>query len=186
LQACRGKFVSSDSPDYPIKWACVGTTRDHVTYGIRPIRADDAPRERAFIMDLSPESRYRRVMYTMREPSADLVDRFVHVDYHQTMAFVAVIGQGGDERIIGVARYALDGIEGYEFAVAVADAWQSHGIAAALTHLLFDYARAEGIRTLHAKILATNDHMIQFARWLGMSVHSTPEDGMVLKASMDL
>jgi acetyltransferase len=178
--------ASSDSPDHPIQWARVGTTRDQVTYAIRPIRVDDAARERAFIVGLSPESRYSRMMYTMNEPSADLVDRFVHVDYHRSMAFVAVVGQGDDERIIGVARYATTATEGVEFAVAVADAWQARGVAAALSHLLFDYARIEGIRTLHAKILATNQHMIQFARWLGMSIQSMPEDSMVLKASIDL
>jgi len=178
--------VSSDSPGYPAKWACVATTRDQVAYGIRPIRADDAARERAFIMGLSPESRYTRMMYTMNEPSAGLVDQFVHVDYHQTMAFAAVVGQGDDERIIGVARYAATETEGVEFAVSVADAWQARGIAASLTRLLFDYARIEGIRTLHAKILATNQHMIQFAHWLGMSVHSVPEDRMMVRASIDL
>lgn len=156
-----------------------------MTYRIRPICAADAPRERAFIVGLSPESRYTRMMYTMNEPSSDLVERFVHVDYHRTMAFVAVVGQGCDERIIGVARYANEA-EGCEFAVAVADAWQARGVAATLSHLLFEYARIEGIRTLHAKILATNQHMIQFARWLGMSIQSMPEDSMVLKASIDL
>jgi acetyltransferase len=63
---------------------------------------------------------------------------------------------------------------------------QARGVAAALSHLLFDYARIEGIRTLNANILATNQHMIQFARWLGMSIQSMPEDSMVLKASIDL
>lgn len=126
------------------------------------------------------------MMYTMVEPSSDLVDRFVHVDYHHSMAFVAVVGQADDERIIGVSRYAANEEEGCEFAVAVADAWQARGVAATLSRLLFDYARIEGIRTLQAKILATNHHMIQFARWLGMSIHSMPEDSMVIKASIDL
>jgi acetyltransferase len=102
------------------------------------------------------------------------------------MAFVAVFGHGDDERIIGVARYATTPTEGVEFAVSVADLWQRRGIADALTRLLFDYARIEGIRTLHAKILATNERMIQFARWLGMSIHSVPEDRMMVRASIDL
>jgi acetyltransferase len=178
--------VSSDSSGYPAEWARAGTTRDHVAYGIRPICADDAARERAFIMGLSPESRYTRMMYTMNEPSADLVDQFVHVDYHRSMAFVAVVGRGDDERIIGVARYAATPTEGVEFAVSVADAWQRRGIADTLTRLLFDYARTEGIRTLHAKILATNQRMIEFSRWLGMSIHSMPEDRMMVRASIDL
>ena len=46
-----------------------------VEYRIRPIRGEDAERERAFIMNLSPESRFRRLMYTLREPSAEFVAR---------------------------------------------------------------------------------------------------------------
>ncbi len=182
----RGSDASVDSPQYPAQWVRVGTTRDNATYRIRPICAGDALRERAFIMALSPESRYARMMYGMAEPPPDLVDRFVHVDYHHTMAFVALVGQGDEERMIGVARYAANGDKGYEFAIAVADAWQGRGIAATLSQLLFDYARMKGIRALHANILASNHRMIQFARWLGMSIRVSPDDGTLLKASKDL
>jgi acetyltransferase len=181
-----GEIVLSTSTGYPIEWTRVAATRDNVTYRIRPIRAEDAAREHAFIVGLSPESRYERMMYTMGEPSPELVDRFVHVDYHHNMAFVAVVGQGGDERIIGVARYAADGDEGYEFALVIADDWQARGVGATLSHLLLDYARIEGIRTLHAKILVTNNRMIEFARRLGMSIHFSPEEPMVVKASIDM
>ena len=180
-----GEHVSN-STDYPIQWERVATTRDNVTYRIRPICTEDAARERAFILGLSRESRHDRMMYTMREPSPALVDRFVRVDYHHNMAFVAVVGQGGDERIIGVARYAADSDNGYEFAVVTADEWQARGVAATLSKLLFDYARIEGIRTLYANILVSNHRMIELARWLGMSIHFTPQDSMVVRASADL
>ena len=174
------------SSEYPAEWERVTCTRDGVVYRIRPIQADDAAHEREFIMDLSPESRYMRMMYTMREPSPDLIDRFVHVNYRLDMAFAAIIGQGDDEHIVGVARYATNGEGELEFAVAVADAWQGRGVGTSLTRLLFEYARAQGIRTLCARILAANKRMIEFARWLGMTVHGVSEDPGVLKASLDL
>ena len=180
-------LAQSGYANCPGQWArIIGTTRDNTTYRIRPICPDDAARERAFILGLSPESRYLRMMYGMSEPPPELVDRFVHVDYHTTMALVAVIGEGDEQRIIGVARYAPNGEEGCEFAIAIADAWQGRGIAATLSRLLFDYARSEGIRTIHANILASNHRMLEFARWLGMSVHFSPEDGMIFKASKTL
>jgi acetyltransferase len=175
-------LVSAKSHGYPVQWARVATTRDNVTYRVRPICADDAQRERAFIMGLSAESRYSRMMFTMGDPSPGLVGQFVQVDYHETMAFVAVIGHADDELIIGVARYAANGQENYEFAVSVADEWQARGIGATLSDLLFDYARAEGIRVLHAQILATNHRMIELARWLGMTFRFTPGDGTIVKA----
>ena len=54
-----------------------------VEYRIRPIRPDDAGRERAFILSLCPESRFQRLMYTLREPSAEFVARLVDVDEHK-------------------------------------------------------------------------------------------------------
>ena len=73
-----------------------------------------------------------------------LIEQFVNVDYHRTMALVAVIGEGDRERIIGVARYAADTDESCEFAVAVADDWQCRGIGTTLMPLLFEHAARAG------------------------------------------
>jgi GNAT superfamily N-acetyltransferase len=153
---------------------------------MRPIRPDDAPRERAFIMELSPESRYTRMMFAIFEPAAELVERLVHVDYLRNMAFVAVVAAGAEERIIGVARYCEDGASGSEFAVAVMDDWQARGVAVVLSELLFDYARVHGVRDLHATMLATNTHMIELAHWLGMTTRRQPEDPTLVTASLRL
>jgi acetyltransferase len=141
------------------------------TYRIRPIRPDDAERERAFIMSLSPESRFQRLMYTLREPSAEFVSHLVNVDQHRDMALVAVIGESAGERIIGVARYAADsdGLD-CEFAVAVSDEWQCRGIGATLTKLLFEYAAREGFRSIYGNVLASNQRMLELSEWLGLTV----------------
>ena len=67
------------------------------------------------------------------------------------MALVAVVGDGdGEERIIGVARYAADADgQDCEFAVAVADAWQCRGIGTTLARLLFEHAAREGFRAIY-------------------------------------
>src|SRR5215472_14340337 len=106
---------------YPYEWERPATTRDGVSFRIRPIRPEDESLEHRFIIRLSPESRYKRMMCAMKEPSPELLYRFVHVDYKRDMAFVALIGEPPNEEIIGVARYAKD-VSGpdCEFAVAVA------------------------------------------------------------------
>lgn len=161
-------------------------TRDHVAYRIRPIREGDATRERAFIMALSPDARYTRMLCAMREPAGTLVEQLVHVDYAYNMAFVAVVGDGADERIIGIARYAGDGIQSGEFAVAVLDEWQRRGVATALSKYLLVYARQQGVRRLHATMWATNRPMIELAQKLGMSVHLNPQDPTLMTASRGL
>ena len=178
--------MAASALPYPAAWERVALTRDNAAYRIRPIRPDDALRERAFIMQLSPESRYTRLMCAICEPSAALVERWIHVDYLRNMAFVAVLGTGAAERIIGVARYCEDGASGSEFAVAVMDEWQTRGVAVALSELLIDYARIHGVRDLHATMLATNTHMIELAHWLGMTTHREAEDPTLVTATRRL
>jgi acetyltransferase len=156
-------------------------------YRIRPIRGDDAARERDFIMSLSPESRFQRLMYTLREPSAEFVSRLVNVDRHRDMALVATIGIDDQEKFIGVARYASDdhGLD-CEFAVAVADEWQCRGIGTTLTKLLFEYAAHEGFRSIYGTVLADNQRMLELAEWLGLTVEPFERGQTTVRASKRL
>ena len=151
-------------------------------YQIRPIRPDDAQRERDFIARLSPQSRYQRFMHSMSEPDPGLIDQFVHVDHDRTMALVAVTMENGAERIIGVARYAADDAGQCEFAVVVADDWQCRGVASALVPLLFDHAARRGFRTIYGSVLADNQRMIEFAKWLGLTVDAPHAGEPVVRA----
>jgi acetyltransferase len=165
------------------------TTSDGVPYRIRPIRRDDATRELAFISGLSPETRYNRLMYSMREPSAQFLRQLVEVDYRDTMALLATVpGAAGDETIIGVARYAADapGAGTAEFAVTVADAWQGRGIGTTLTRALFAYARERGLSAMRGTILAANTRMIELARELGMVVQPDHGDPSLVAATRAL
>jgi acetyltransferase len=158
-----------------------------VPYRIRPIRRDDADRERAFILSLSPESRFQRLMYTLREPSKELLEHLVNVDLHRNMALVAVQGDGPDEQIIGVARYSADAQgEDCEFAVAVADAWQCSGIGSRLTKLLFEYAANEGFRSIYGTVLADNQRMLELAEWMGLTLEPQVPGESTVRASRRL
>ena len=170
---------------YPADWERIAKTRDGVSFRIRPIRPDDESRERQFIVRLSPESRYKRMLHAMKEPSPQLLHRFVHVDYKHDMAFVALMGESPDEEIIGVARYSRDkkGPD-CEFAVVVADAWQARGVGATLTRLLFEYAHTQGIRKIYGEVLADNHQMIDLVHWLGMNTRICPEDHTLVEASV--
>ncbi|HKZ74186.1 MAG TPA: GNAT family N-acetyltransferase [Steroidobacteraceae bacterium] len=161
----------------------VAYTRDGASFRIRPIRPDDADRERAFIAALSDESRHNRFMYAMREPPAALIERLTHVDQKRTMALLAVIGEPPDERIIGVARYAADDAgEDCEFAVTVADGWQGRGVGTMLARAIFEHARAQRFRRIYGLVLASNDRMVQLARYLGLEMRPQPGCPGVLEA----
>lgn len=166
-------------PDW--RWPRHCRTRDGAAYRIRPIRADDTERDRAFIKGLSESSRYNRLMGLSREPSSELLDHLVHVDYQRDMALVAVVGEGEFETIIGVARYCGDP-DASEFAIAVADEWQSRGIGATLTRFLFSYAKAHGVRRLYGIVFANNARMLNLARYMQMTLRRSAKDDAVLEA----
>ena len=66
-------------------------------------------------------------MSTLNELSSEQLHHFTHIDYHHTMAFIALLKETGEE--IGVCRYAADPAEKTqgvcEFAIVVADEWKA-------------------------------------------------------------
>jgi acetyltransferase len=135
-------------------------------------------------MHLSEDSRFMRMMGTLREPSPALLDRFVHVDQSSSMAFVAVAGPIESETIIGVARYACGaGASEGEFAIAVADEWQSRGVGSTLLQVLFEYARLRGLRCLRGLVLASNERMLDLARKHLMTLSRDPAEATLIEVS---
>ena len=98
------------------------------------------------------------------------------VDGRRSMAFVATINQNGQERAIGVSRYApSQNDEDREMALCVADDWRGTGIAELLMSRLISYARAQGLKQLHCVELAENHGMRTLAHALGMQTSSDPD-----------
>jgi acetyltransferase len=176
----------SDTVEKLARWERQERTRDGAEYRIRPMRHDDGERERQFIEGLSERSRYERTMGLRRVPSTKRIEELVHVDYKNRMAFVATVDDAGAERFIGITRYIRGTDHECEFAVAVADEWQGHGIGAALMQTLIAYARAHSISALDGVISATNSRMIALARRMGMTLRLNESDRAIFDAVLTL
>jgi acetyltransferase len=98
-----------------------------------------------------------------------------------------VVRQDGKELEAAVARYAMnpDG-ESCEFAIVVADAWQTKGIGMRLMTMLMEAAKARGYRTMIGEVLADNVPMLRFMKKLGFSAHTLPESSEVYGVTKDL
>jgi acetyltransferase len=142
---------------------------------VRPMRADDAGLETGFIEHLSNASRYERFMLTVRELPKSKLKYLTDVDQVRHVALVATADRGGQETMIGAARYVVDpaGI-GCEFAVAVDDAWKRSGVAGLLMLALMKVARSRRLKTMEGSVLATNSGMLKFARDLGFRQERDP------------
>ena len=148
---------------------------------IRPIRPDDAEMAQTFVKGLSDESKYFRFMDTLRELTQTMLVRFTQIDYDREMALVATLpDETGKEIQIGEARYVTnpDG-ETVEFALAVANQWQKHGLGRKLMTQLIDVARQKGYRAVVGDVLAMNTKMFRLMSSLGFTIHPHHEDPSV-------
>lgn len=179
--------VARPARAYPRECEHRVSTRDGTAYLIRPIVPEDAEREIAFVRSLSTESRYRRLMYSLREPTRAMIEPYVNVDYDHRMALVALHGTPGDERIVGVARYALDDrADAHEFAVVVADGWQGRGVGRRLMEELVEYGRSHGVRRMFGKVLHDNAPMLTLADKLGFVPDACPDDPLLVVVTLEM
>jgi len=148
---------------------------------IRAIRPEDSEMEQDFVKSLSDESKYYRFMDTLRELTQPMLVRFTQIDYDREMALIATVpGDNGKTKQIGVARYVTnpDG-ETVEFALAVADDWQKHGVGRKLMTSLIEVARQKGYRAVVGDVLSMNTKMFRLMSSIGFTIHPHPEDPAV-------
>ncbi len=161
---------------------------DGRTVTIRPIRPEDADMEQDFVKRMSDESKYYRFMDTLRELTQPMLVRFTQVDYDREMALVATLpGDDGKPTQIGVARYVTnpDG-ETVEFALAVADDWQKHGVGRRLMGVLIESARQKGYRAIVGDVLTQNTKMFRLMTSIGFTIHAHHEDPAVKRVVFPL
>lgn len=159
-----------------------GLESEHVEIGdrpllVRPLGPGDAALERDFIDNLSAESRHYRFLGGVKHLTPREIAELCDIDYESRMAYVAIDEGRDGETAVGVSRYAVDPDgQGSEFAVTVADAWQSRGLGTLLMRKLIDYARAHRVKRLYSIDAADNDRMRRLARDLGMRAQRDPDD----------
>ena len=114
--------------------------------------------------------------------------RFTQIDYDREMALVATLPEKDGKTVqIAVARYVTnpDG-ETVEFALAVADAWQKHGIGRKLMSALIESARIKGYRAIVGDVLSQNTKMFRLVGSLGFTIHPHPDDPAVKRVICSL
>ncbi|MCP6697903.1 GNAT family N-acetyltransferase [Pseudomonas donghuensis] len=144
---------------------------------IRPLRAEDREREKAFIMRLSPESRHFRFLSQITEPGQAMLDQLMTIDMRQHVAYVALAHVNGELLEVGISRYAASPeADECECAVTVDDQWKHRGLGSLLLGHLIDKARANGYTTLFSIDSAANTAMRDLAREFGFSTVRDPSD----------
>ncbi|MCD6014933.1 MAG: Protein acetyltransferase [Solirubrobacterales bacterium] len=133
---------------------------------MRPIGPDDKGALDDAFARLSERSRYQRFLSSIRELTESQLRYLTEVDHHDHEALIAFDPETGAG--VGVGRFVrLDDGVSAEAAVTVVDGWQGRGLGTALTQLLAERARGEGIDRFRAYLLATNEQMHDVLASLG-------------------
>jgi len=160
---------------YPTKYVVPWKLEDGTDVLLRPIRPEDEAIESEFINGLSEEtSRYRFFNIVRNLPHSDLV-RFCNIDYDREMAIVAEVTEGGRHREIGVGRLIAepDRRRG-EFAVVIADQYQTKGLGRKLVDMLIDIGEERRFESIFGVVLKDNTPMLSLCREMGFTLH--PEE----------
>jgi acetyltransferase len=142
---------------------------------IRPIEHRDIKLYDAFIHNLPDDIQRNRLGIDLNHFSSDELIALCDVDYHDSMAFVAIIESDpestGRPRMVGVARYHTDSsdIHVHKMAVDISGAFPGTSLTEALMDSLIGYARQHGIAILKAVDAWDNQDMKQLAIKLGMT-----------------
>ncbi len=156
-------YIYKDQPEilaevrYPEELEGWGETKEGEKIFFRPIKPTDEPLMRELFYSFSSETVYYRFFSYLQAMPHEKLKRFVNIDYESEMAIVAVVKKGGEETIIGVARYSLDKATGFaEFAIVIRDDWQNKGVGTALFEYLIRVARMKGVKGFIGYVLDTN------------------------------
>jgi acyl-CoA hydrolase/GNAT superfamily N-acetyltransferase len=114
------------------------------------------------------------------------MENMIQVDYIKNMTIVAVTGEVGFEKIIGMGMYALEHGAEAEVAFSTSKEWQGKGIGRIILEKLTEAARENGFTTLVAYTMTTNAGMIKLFKKLPYKIKTVFEaDTLVLRCNFD-
>ena len=160
---------------YPVEWVRRTKLRDGTAILFRPVRPEDEPLYPPFFAAVTPDDLRLRFFAPVKDFSHTFIARFTQIDYARAMAFIAIDEMTG--AMLGVVRLHSDAnYETGEYAVLVRSDLKGRGLGWLLMQLIIEYARAEGLRTIHGQVLQENAVMLDMCRELGFEVGHDPQE----------
>lgn len=154
---------------------------------LRQSSAADAAALQAFVRGLSAESRYHRFLVGLAELPPRLLATMAGADQRTHIALVAYAPVYGKTLMVGEARAVLDASgRTADFAIAVAEDWQTAGIGSRLLRAIEDAARAAGVERLTGDVLQGNHKALDFLRQRGFAARTNREEPRLMRVDKPL
>jgi acyl-CoA hydrolase/GNAT superfamily N-acetyltransferase len=173
-------------------------------HGIYPVRLEKNIRingEKVLLRPAKPVDERRIQEHFYQLEKVDVISRFFHdkthffrqdvqgmfqVDYVHNMTIIALLGESGFEKVIGVGSYYFEPADNIaEVAFSVSKKYQGKGLGKVMIQILADAARENGISGLYAVTSPGNKSMIKLFRSLPCKIRSVLGDDLVLSCGFD-
>ncbi len=152
--------------------------RDGTTLRLRPPAAADVDALVSLFQGLSTRSRFLR-FHGLAAAGREMAAMFVDPDWAEKGSLAGWLGEGDDERIVGLASYArLRDPKTAEAAFVVADDLQRRGIGTRLLEQLAAVAAEHGIESFVAEVLPENRNMLAVFENVGFKATRGLEGGV--------
>jgi acetyltransferase len=170
---------------YPKGWERHLALPDGSRIFVRPIRPEDEALYPAFLTAVTADDLRLRFFAPVKEFSHGFIARFTQIDYARAMAFIAVAEATG--QMLGVVRVHADSeYRTAEYAILVRSDLKGHGLGWLLMELMIEYARAEGLQSIHGQVLQENRTMLQMCRQLGFHITPDPDESSIVIVTLSL
>jgi len=172
-------FIPGERGIYPEELESWRITKTGLNFLFRPIKISDEPLLKDFFYSLSDTAMYRRFISSRKDMPHERLQDFVIIDYSKEMEIVAVVGEEGNERFIGVGQYGIDEMSHTaEVAFAVLDGYHNQGIATEMLTYLTYLAKRQGLLGFTADVLVENKPMLRVFEKMGFDMEKRVSGGV--------
>lgn len=171
-------FVPQSAHLYPADLETAQSFGD-ATVTFRALKPSDEEEMRRLFYRFSSRTVYYRYFSPINSMPHARMQSYVNIDYQSTLSLVGLVGEPGEERIIAEGRFArYPDRPAADLAFVVEEDYQGRGIATALFKQLIPLARARGIETFAADVLASNRAMIRVIEKMGLKARARLAEGV--------
>jgi GNAT superfamily N-acetyltransferase len=165
---------------YPVKLEEIQKVNGEAVV-IRPAKPVDARRIQEHFYNLDKNDVIARFFHEKTSFVRDEVEGVSQIDYIKNLTMLAVVGEFGFGRVVGIGEYLLDPANNMaEIAFSVSKEYQGQGLGKILMHKLCMTARENGISGLYAYTSPRNQAMIKLFNTIPYKVDTKFEDDMLL------
>ena len=146
----------------------------------RPIKAVDGRLIQEYFYSMDEKDVQARFFGIRKSFFREDMEGMFQIDYIKNFSMVAVTGEVGFEKIIGLGEYALGEGMMAEVAFSISRQWQRRGIAGILLEKITEAARENGFAGLIAYTHLNNTGMIKLFKKVPYKVETILDGGMLV------